>query len=293
MARLPTWLIVAAVGAVVALAAADAIRPTGEPRTRAPAATGPPGLNGVLLVGRPDCSTTAIRLPSLDEERALRRLDCGGLVWSRDGTLAARCTPTNGTEILTERLEFTARVAGCSPAWREDGALSVIRNGDLLIFRRRGPVRLFVSRTTLAEALAGEVPRAYELSELVWIDASRFAAILHGRQPWQQAIVVYSRDGVERFVPEAGQRISGLRVSPLGNYIAFARNALGREYAMLLRGGPETRLPRIANARTIAWSPDEEWVALATRTATFIARTGSRRVVFRVPAGGDTLAWLP
>jgi hypothetical protein len=293
MARLPTWLIVAAVGALVTLAAADAIRVREEPGSRSTVTTSTLDLNGILLVAGPDCSTRAISLPALKEETGPRRLDCGGLVWSRDGTLAARCTPTNGTEILTERLEFTARVAGCSPAWREDGALSVIRNGDLLIFRRRGPVRLFVSRTTLAEALAGEVPRAYELSELVWIDASRFAAILHGRQPWQQAIVVYSSDGVERFVPEAGQRISGLRVSPLGNYIAFARNALGREYAMLLRGGPETPLPRIANARAIAWSPDEEWVALATRTATFIARTGSRRVVFRVPAGGDTLAWLP
>ena len=51
-------------------------------------------------------------------------------------------------------------------------------------------------------------------------------------------------------------------------------------------------LPGIANARAFAWSPDEKWVAIATRTTTFIARTGLRDVVQQVPVGGDSLVWL-
>jgi hypothetical protein len=105
-------------------------------------------------------------------------------------------------------------------------------------------------------------------------------------------VAFLSPGGAGTLVPELGQRVSDLRVSPLGN-VAFARNHLGRKFVMLTDAGVEVPLPRIANARAIAWSPDEEWVALATPTATFIARTGSRRVVVRIPAGGDTLAWLP
>ena len=41
----------------------------------------------------------------------------------------------------------------------------------------------------------------------------------------------------------------------------------------------------------IAWSPDERWVALSTRTTTFIAQTGTRRVVRQIAVGGDALAW--
>jgi hypothetical protein len=52
-------------------------------------------------------------------------------------------------------------------------------------------------------------------------------------------------------------------------------------------------LPRIANARAIAWSPDGQWLSLATRTSTFIARIRTRGVVMRIPVGGESLEWLP
>jgi hypothetical protein len=52
-------------------------------------------------------------------------------------------------------------------------------------------------------------------------------------------------------------------------------------------------LPRVSDARALAWSPDEEWVALATPEETVVARTGSREVVARLPMGGEALRWLP
>jgi hypothetical protein len=293
MGRLPSWVIVVAVGALVALAAADALRSTseGSPKT-AVAEPSVPNLQGVVVVG-PNCSVRALRLPDLLELQAPRQTDCGGIVWSSDGTLNASCA-RGYTDIGTSEGRHALRIRGCAPAWRTDGAFSVIRDGELFVARRHGPPQIFFSREQLAQGLAGRVPpgERFELVEVAWLDVTNFAAIVRGPHPWERAVAVLSPGGLGTLVPELGQRISSLRVSPLGN-LAFARDQLGREFVMLTDAGVEVPVPRIANARAIAWSPDEEWVALATRTTTFIARTGTRRVVLRLPVGGDTLAWLP
>jgi hypothetical protein len=294
MRRLPSWIIVGAVGIVVALAAADAIRPHGETQRSEPAQR-PPDLTGLLVVAGPDCSMAALRLPGLTEQSPPRQPDCRGLIWSEDGSLAARCTTTNGTEILDANLEFLSRIQGCAPAWRPDGALSVIRNGDLVMWRRRGRRVVYVSRAQLADELAGQIEdgREYSLVDVAWSATISFAGVVAGPAPWQRAIIVYTANAVELVVPELGRRISALEVSPTGNYMAFATNQLGREFVLLNRAGAEVPIPRIANVHALAWSPDERWVALATRTATFIARTGTRDVVLRIPTGGDSLMWLP
>jgi hypothetical protein len=294
MRRLPSWLIVGAVGALVALAAADALRPTGESARKTATEAGAPDLHGVLVVAGPDCSVAALRLPGLTEQQPPRQPDCGGVVWSRDNTLAARCTKTNGTEVLTANLEFTARVQGCAPAWRPDGALGVIRAGDLLVWRRRGRTQLFISKQQLAEWLNGRLAsgEGWEFAEVAWIERTTVAAILQGPRSAEQALAIMSPGGLELFVPTFGQQIEDLRVSPRGD-MAFARTRLEPTYSMLRRNGNEVALPRIANARSLAWSPGERWVALATRTTTFIARTGTRKVLMRIPVGGDSVAWLP
>lgn len=289
MRRLPSWLVVGAVGLLLALAAADAIRPHREAASTE-AKRGPADLQGVLVLAGPDCSLAALRLPALGEVNPPQRLDCGGVVWSDDGSLAAQCTETNGTEVRTDNLEFTARVRGCAPAWRPDGALSVIDDGDLLLWRRHGRPQLFLSAAALADEIEREIGGAYKLAEVAWIEPQTFAAIVRGSEPWQQAVIVASRDGIELLVREFGQRISNLSVGPAGSF-AFARARLGREFVAVTRGGREVPLPRIANARAIAWSPDGRWVAIATRTSTSIAAVGTRRIVLRAPVGGNALDW--
>jgi hypothetical protein len=296
MSRLPSWVIVAAVGIVLALAAADAIRPHSEASRQSSGVEPPVDLQGVLLVASEDCSTTALRLPDLKEESLPFHPDCNGIVWSHDGTLAARCTETNGTEILTERLEFTARVPGCAPAWRPDGALTVIHDGDLVLWRRRGAARTYLSAERLASALDGQIDDggSYRLAEVAWHGTVAFVAIVEGSKPGQQAVIAYTPEGVTGVFPELGRHVSGLRVSPAGTYIAFNRSDdAGREIVMLDASGREIPLPRVANVHGLAWSPDESWVALMTRTTTFFARTGTRRVVQQIPVGGESLAWLP
>ncbi len=298
MSKLPSWTIVAAVGAVIILATADALRTTDQnsPRASGTGTTGPAAdeLRGLIVVG-PNCaSLRVLRLPNLIELEPPRQTDCDGIVWSADGTLYASCL-AGSTNVGTSEGRRTEVLRGCSPAWRPDGALSVIRDGDLYITRRHGPPQLVLSREELADTLAGtlEGGRTYRLAEVAWYGTQAFFGIVAGSEPWQRALIAYAPEGINDVIPELGQDIADVRVSPGGSFVAFARNEPGREIVVLDGSGQDVPSPRIANARAIAWSPDERWVAVSTRTTTFIARTGTERVVFEVPAGGESLAWLP
>jgi hypothetical protein len=297
--RLPSWIIVAAVGTVVVLAAADALRPSSDASPRASAGTTSTttsgDLPGVLVVGSSCRSLRALRLAGHIELQVPRQTDCDGLVWSKDGTLYANCIGRS-TYMGTAEGRRIARMRGCAPAWREDGALGVIRDGALVVARRRGrPIEL-VSRARLAAELRDVVarPGSYQLAEIAWVGLRRFAAIVQGARPWEQAIVVMSTNGVlESALPEYGAGIEDLRVSPFGSYLAFATTRLGREFRMMPVEGADVPLPRIGNALNIAWSPDESHVAISTRNTTFVAEAGSRRPSLQLPLGGRYLAWNP
>jgi hypothetical protein len=297
MRRLPSWVIVGAVGIVLVLAAADALRPTTEePTSKATTTTSPPELPGVIVVG-PDCkSLKAIRLQGLSEVQIPQQTDCDGLVWSNDETLYAICIGTH-TYVGISTGQRRARLPGCSPAWREDGALGVIRAGSLVVARTHGqPVEL-LSRKDLGEQLGGVVerPETYRLTQIAWVGLNRFAALVHGERPWEEALVVLSTTGgLEQALTQYGAGIADLRVSPNGDYLAFARTALGREFVMTgIDTTTNVRLPRIGNALNVAWSPDESHVAISTRNTTYIAEPGARRPVLEIPSGGRYLAWLP
>jgi hypothetical protein len=293
MRRWPTWLVVGALTALAAVAVADAIRPSGSSTGLSLQPPRASALQGTLVVAGPDCSVSALRLPALVEEEPPRRPDCGLTVWSADGTVSARCA-RDVTIVGPTSNGLLFQLRGCAPAWRADGALSVIREGSLVVAPRHGAPRVYVARDAVASQVSEQLPNSenYELAEVQWLDQSTFAAILSGRQPWQRAVAVFDQGALETVVPEFGQRISSLTVSPHGN-LGFAHNQLGREFVMLTHDGREVPLPRIANARAIAWSPDERWVALMTRTTIFIAHTGTRQVVRQIPVGGDSLDWTP
>jgi hypothetical protein len=295
MGSLPNWLIVTALGVLLALAAGDAIRSTGDAQPPPePAQTVASELRGLLFVAGSDCSVTALRLPERTTEEPPRRPDCRGAVWSHDGTLVAECQ--GGVTVVSNADgELFRRVRGCTAAWNPNGFVSVIRAGSLVLARSVfRPVPL-LTRDDVARLLAGIVPRpaTYELVAVAWIDSSTFAAIVRrGSQPADQYVVIFRDGRIETVVPVFGPPISALRASPRGK-VAFARGEVVREFVMLERDGDPLPLPRVANARAIAWSPDEQWVALATRTNVFIARTGTREIVARVAVGGESLEWLP
>jgi hypothetical protein len=243
----------------------------------------------VLVAAGADCSVRAVRLQDRAEQALIRPIDCDGAVWSADRTLTASCARDVTTVTAAEpRLMF--RFDGCSPAWRPDGAVSFIDDGDLLVARRRGRPQVFVSREELAQRLAGELSKAaeYTLVEAAWRDTQEFAGIVVGRRPGDRALIYYTPDAASVL---RNEDLSRVRVSPLGK-VAAVRNYGIREFVVVDRSGQDIPLPRVRNARAIAWSEDEEWVAIATREATAIARTGSRSVTQRIPIGGQTLEWL-
>jgi hypothetical protein len=297
MRRLPSWVIAGAVGIVVVLAAADAIRPKTDEHTSSPAAktSSSTTIPGLVVVG-PNCrSLKAIRLRDMIEVQVPRQTDCDGLVWSNDGTLYASCIGADTVVGTSEGQRV--RLPGCAPAWREDGALGVIRAGSLVVARTHGhPVEL-LSRRTLGEQLRGVVerPETYRLTQVAWIGLNRFAALVHGAKPWEEAVVVFSTtDGLEQALTQYGAGIADLRVSPEGDYLTFARTALGREFVMTgIDTTTNVRLPGIGNALNVAWSPDETHVAISTRKTTYIAELGTRSPVLEIPFGGRYLTWLP
>jgi hypothetical protein len=291
MGRFPNWIIVGALVVLVAVAAADALRPGSGTEPKATPAAPAAKLSGVLVTAGADCSVRAIRLQDRAEQALIRPVDCDGAVWSADRTLNASCA-RGVTTVAAVQSDLIFRFSGCSPAWRPDGAVTFIDDGDLFVARRRGRPQIFLSREELANSLAGALRggKRYELVEVAWHGTDSFAGIVVGPEPAQRAVIVYGPEGVTSVIPQIGREISGVRVSPLGN-VAF-RDEGKLEYVMVDPLGAEIPLPRVGNVFAIAWSEEERWTALTTRNATSIAETGTRRVVARVPIGGEEVEWL-
>jgi hypothetical protein len=295
MGRVPNWLILGAIGALIALAAADALRSTGGTEPRSEPRPTRADLEGLLLFADTDCSVTAFRLPHLTSEEPPRRADCGGAVWSHDATLVAECRDAQ-TAVHNADGELVRRVRGCSPAWRADGSVGVLSDGALVLARSVFRPIVLMTRMDLHAHLADVVerPETYDFVAFDWIGTTRFAAVVRGGRLEEQILLVFTTDGgLELSVSGLGRLVSSVRVSPLGNYLTLTTNTPERGFTALTREGERVLLPRVPNARALAWSPDERWVALATATATFVALTGSREVVARLPAGGEALEWLP
>jgi hypothetical protein len=296
MGRLPTWLVVAAIGILIALAAADALRSIGGGEQG-----GEPGptptradLQGMLVVADAECSVTALRLPNLTPEEPPRLPDCGGAVWSEDGTVVARCKGVV-TEIHNASGALVRELPGCSPAWRADGSIGVLHDGGLVLARGVFRSLTLMTRAELHANLTElvERPESYEFVAFDWIEASGFAAVVRGGRIEDQALVVFTMDRRIRLILTGlGRLVSSVRVSPLGNYLVVTTNTPERGFTVLTLEGERIALPRVPDARAIAWSPDERFVALATRANVVVAPTGSREVAARLPVGADALEWL-
>ena len=237
------------------------------------------------------CHTQAFRLPSMARERPPHPSDCNGLAWSQDGSLFARCSDDVTTVTSGDGAFQLPGLEGCAPAWRADGFLSVIRNGEIVVAPRHGGPFVFFSRSQLAEALAGRVdhPADWGFSQVSWFGLTSFVAIL--QKPGDSAAAVFAQGGLETFLPHIGTHIDDLRASPVGNF-AYARIDPQREYVMVSRGGDVIGLPAVRGATALTWSPDEVYVAIATEDETVIARTGSTRIMATLPFGARALDWL-
>jgi len=98
------------------------------------------------------------------------------------------------------------------------------------------------------------------------------------------------RDNLLSRLPE-GSEDDLLRPSPGGTYVALL--APGRPgVSVFTRTGARAQLPMVPSPRTIAWSPDDDWTALATLESVYVFRSGEEENTLpRIPLAVRDLDW--
>ena len=307
-----TWLVLAAVLAVAAAAAADALR--GGLRDRdvtdaAPAAVRrivppgvPSGFMGTVFYSDPDdgCRLHSLELAGFTEERPPNYTGCRFSL-SPDGRVAAPGgsvgSPLGGVVAVPRDDGFALETAagqaivvqGRAPAFKPNGTLTQVHEGKLVewtIVCRRGE-RLFTLPGDNATARCVRTVYPHPVDTVAWFSNSRFAAVLPNRK------LVIVEDGdvlVEADLPR--YRSASLELSPKRS---FATIWLDGELAGTFDadGGPAPIAPVGGTVTSLAWAPSERWVVAATQKGTvFVLRpdTGDARVR-RLDISARDLAW--
>ena len=305
-----TWLVLAAVLAVAAAAAADALRgglrnnsvtpaaPAAERRIVPPGV--PAGAMGTVFYSDPedDCRLHSLRLAGFTEAKPPNYGECRFSL-SPDGTRAAPegsvWSPLGGVVAVPREDGFalesdgqTIVVRGRAPAFKPDGTLTQVRDDKLIEWSIacRHSERLFTLPGDNATARCVHTVYPHPVKALVWFTDSRFAAVL----PKGELVIAEDGDVVVRAeLPPF--RTASLELSPKRT---FATLWLGGELAGTFgaEGGPAPIAP-VGVVDAIAWSPSERWILAATREGTvFLLRpdAGDARVR-RLGISARDLAW--
>ncbi|MGH3024133.1 MAG: hypothetical protein ACRDNI_10795 [Gaiellaceae bacterium] len=331
MRRVGTWLVVGVLAALGIAAGVDVLRAEAEaeeaPRpapSDAAAQPGAPdgqpdgaaaelsaaGMHGVVTYADETCRLHAVSLPGLEPHPVEVTRSCRFTVSS--GVVSfGRARPDPGlfltaecrrgrVQVRTSDGYLLARFRGCAPAWRSGGLLAIIRDGGVvelsgpLAERRYVHERVVLSRREVERELrqAGWAGSRFALREFAWLPGRRIAAIVRARSADQTTdlLAVFS-DGRLVSAPGFGyDGLGGLRPSPLGRFVA-ARVADPGGLAVVDRDGRPVRLP-LPYATSVAWSPNERWVAEAVDDGIAFFPTEERnpRPIF-VPIIARDLVW--
>jgi hypothetical protein len=258
MWALGTGLVVTAVLGVGVAAAVDALpESAGHPAGRTGA--GMPsiaGARGTITYSDQGCRLHALRLPSLRRVRAPTIESCEPHV------------PTGGIG-----------------AWKGD-----------VVWAGFGyqTVQLILSKRELTRALrglGGESAGGYSARQAVALAGGRYAVLAAASEAeWQRVLVLLAERRVVATV-SFGDEAQMLRPSPGGRYVAVISRR-GPGLRVFTRGGRAVRLPRLRGAHAIAWSPDERWTAIATRTSIFVFQTARPAgQLVRIPRAARDLDW--
>jgi hypothetical protein len=326
-----TWLIVAAVGLLAALAAADALRGSGDgerpaaaptsatsTRSRAPTVQEElrrEGVAGIITYSDDRCLLHTLFLPGLegelvrreDTEAPIRRctfaVGAGRFLpddvqVSPRGMRTAHCLRGHVEVVDVVAGQLVSRVRGCTPAWRPDGALTYVRDdevfvGDRLLLSRRDLRKASNAHPNVRSVEPG-YPVRVQVTSLAWFDQKRLSAVL--------AITIR---GVERQYLLAvfeGRHFVGGAVrftGPFGELITSDDGAyVADEGGMIMtRDGEGSELPAgLPDGRLVAFSPDDRWVAFVTPGSIYLvagpANEGAIRIL-RLPFGAEDAVWEP
>jgi len=322
-----TWIVVAAIGLLAALAVADALRPgSAAPKSTAatPTTVSRPNtlveklrhdqITGLILYADQGCRLHSLMLPQM----------LGDVVREVDGAPARQCSlGASGGRVLTghlvadPRLTRTARcrggaievrdwatgavehtLDGCPFAWGPDGALTRLHRGAIVTGRRilytRADFRHAArAHPSLAAALAGR-PYDVLVTDFAWLDQQRLVAGLEvepkGRAPFFLAALF------------DGQALTGIATSPRGPFEDWIVSASGT-YAAASNGTIVSRDGRTADppaglppGQALAFSQDERWLAYANGSSIYLVGTSlndQHGRIIRLPTGARDLVWEP
>ena len=242
------------------------------------------GARGELVLYEDGCRARVLALPSLDQEEST---DCapGGPV-SPDGSLVARCVGER-TEIRQAEADVLVRdVPGCPAAWLPDGVLTVAV--DRAVVRcPESCARTLIPRRELERAARlhpsmPDVPSRVRVlvDGIAWLSRTRAAVLLSiriGRLSGKGALsaIAFFRDGrlddARPYFRSTGGRLGA---SPRGTYVTQTPDVLLRP------DGTQVTLPpfltgSLAFGHAFAWSPDERFVAVASRHAVHVLEVAS------------------
>ena len=306
-----TWLVLAAVLAVAAAAAADALRgglrngdvraaqPTAERRIVPPG--GPSGFMGTVFYSDPgdDCRLHSLALAGFTEAPAPKVRACRfslspdgtqaapeGSVWSPLGGLAA--VPRADGFSLEGGPGQTVVLRGEAPAFKPDGTLTQVRDRELVEWSidcdpTSGLLTLPGDNAT---ARCARTVYPHQLTAVAWFTNSRFAGIL----PRGDLVIV--DDGrviVRAHLPRF--RTTSLELSPKRTFATLWLNGV-LAGTFDADGGPAPIAP-VGEVTSLAWAPSERWILAATRTGTvFLLRpdVGDARVR-RLDISARDVAW--
>jgi hypothetical protein len=310
MRRGGTVLVVVVVAAIALAAGLDALR--GEPETApvvetetgpeppasststTPAPAEAPGLGGVLYYTDESCELQAVELPGQRPAEApnwdecefvlspdARRVAGAGSGWDphSDPRLGRLYEHQEGLiQVSTNRGPEGAPFEGTAPAWRPDGTLTYFANGAVrswpggeVVFSQRELQRAVESSPD--PTLRGRFDR-YSLREAVWLGDTRLAAVMtaRGEDQVQDLLAVFAARRLLAGHLAPPESLAGLRGSPAGRYVAAAEG--GALVLLGSEGGEVPGLP-VEGYRAIAWSPDDEWAAVATDAGVSLFRPGA------------------
>ncbi|HEX2045660.1 MAG TPA: hypothetical protein VHF23_08550 [Gaiellaceae bacterium] len=202
---------------------------------------------------------------------------CTAAAWR--STATARPSAGTAVEVLTREGAVASRVLdACAPAWRPDGALTYVRDGELWLRPGEGPDHVVISGRDLASAVG---PRA-ELEEVAWVDDRRLWAVVRHRR---EAVLVRFHDRIGSVVFRA-RAVEGLRVDRDG---ALAARTAGDGVTFF---DPAGRRLLSVSGEAVSWAPAGHVAAVAGRREIAFVAPGARRVE-RLALVATDLEWLP
>jgi hypothetical protein len=265
-----TWLLLAALIGLGLVATVDALRGGDrEPeRGRGVATTSPAAdlrradVTGVLYFtvrSGGGCRLRALALPSLQDAASFELEWCRFDVSPAGNVVAGPPCPGRTFEIRSVD-ELSSGFQGCAPAWKPNGDLTFVRDGDVLT--PEGDV-LVEDVAVFARLSFPDGSRLY-VREMAWLTETRFVLVVRGTgvHPDLRDVVVLVEDGSRL----SGGELNASRVHVSRRaqqiFVAYPGSGLVVYDQRGTVRSPESRFP-FGDIAAAADSPDGRWIALA------------------------------